>query len=136
MLFCILQKDFKQRPKYKILLNHPFIKRSERSAVDVRTWYNLVVPQKHPVSNSLSFQSNIGRHSGRMLRSSTAGSPSPSGSNTFVTTPGTRPSRYEEFSLPSPNLRTPTPSTPGTPSPNNSIPPEPPPRLIHLQTNF
>jgi serine/threonine protein kinase len=132
--YCLI-KDYKCRPKYSDLLKHPFIQRSERSAVDVRTWYNLVIPSQkrnEKFSSSLSFQSNpmsTLRHSGRMLRSSTAGSPSPSGSNSFVTTPGSaRPSRYEEFTLPSPNRRTPTPSTPGTPSPNTAIPPEPPPR--------
>jgi len=131
---CLI-KEYKYRPKYPVLLKHPFIKKSERSAVDVRTWYNLVMPQpkrNERFSSSLSFQSNplnSLRSSGRVLRNATStGSPSPSGSNSFVTTPGSvRPSRYEEWAVPS-NRRTPTPSTPGTPSPNTAIPPEPPPR--------
>ncbi|XP_067661825.1 dual specificity mitogen-activated protein kinase kinase 7-like isoform X1 [Haliotis asinina] len=34
-----LTKDYKKRPKYKKLLEHPFIKRYEKERVDVASWY-------------------------------------------------------------------------------------------------
>ena len=34
-----LTKDYKQRPKYKRLLEHEFIKKSERMRVDVSSWF-------------------------------------------------------------------------------------------------
>ena len=34
-----LTKDYKQRPKYKRLLDHEFIKKSERMRVDVSSWF-------------------------------------------------------------------------------------------------
>ena len=34
-----LMKNYKDRPKYKKLLQHPFIKRYEKEAVDVGAWY-------------------------------------------------------------------------------------------------
>ncbi|XP_043216999.1 dual specificity mitogen-activated protein kinase kinase 7-like isoform X1 [Amphibalanus amphitrite] len=40
-----LTKDYKQRPKYKRLLDHEFIKKSERMRVDVSSWFRDVQAQ-------------------------------------------------------------------------------------------
>jgi len=87
------------------------------------------------------------------MRSSTSGSSTGStASNSSVTLSpspsSSRPSRYEEFNIlsprtgawrtnfdrlnsePLPNVR--SPSTPGTPSPNTGIPPDPPPRFSRM----
>jgi mitogen-activated protein kinase kinase 7 len=135
-----LEKDYRRRPKYKALLAHPFIKINAEKSVDIRKWYEVVCGRRiYPYTSSSSYPSSIGRHSGRMRspaangRLPSLGSPSPTA----------RPSRYEEFSLPSPRqgLRTSfdrlnseplpsvrTPSTPGSPSPLHGTPPQPPPR--------
>ncbi|RWS30278.1 Dual specificity mitogen-activated protein kinase kinase 7-like protein [Leptotrombidium deliense] len=39
---CCLTKDYKKRPKYKKLLEHPFIKANEQRKVDVSSWFKLV----------------------------------------------------------------------------------------------
>lgn len=130
-----LRKNFHDRPKYRQLLEHQFIKNSERNAINLQTWLDVVTGPRRIfyTSGSLNYPHGNGRHSGRLYRSTTnpTSSPSPGSS-------GGR-SRYDDFNLPSPrpsardyvfhsdsssSLR--TPSTPGTPSPN--APPEPPPR--------
>lgn len=37
-----LAKDYRKRPKYKTLLEHPFIKISEKRPVDLTVWYDIV----------------------------------------------------------------------------------------------
>ncbi|CAL8095481.1 unnamed protein product [Orchesella dallaii] len=141
-----LKKNFQERPKYKQLLEHPFIKKSEQTMVNLQTWLDIVSGERRMYypTNSFSFPSNNMRHSGRFYRSTTNPSSSfPSSSPS----PGSSRSRYEDFALPnSPRAGTradfhvlhsdsssslKTPSTPGTPSPN--APPDPPPRRS-LQT--
>ena len=34
-----LKKDVQQRPKYDVLLDHPFIKQMEELKIDVAAWY-------------------------------------------------------------------------------------------------
>lgn len=42
---CSLIKDFKRRPKYRKLLDHPFIVRYELLHVDVGAWVKQVLPR-------------------------------------------------------------------------------------------
>ena len=141
-----LRKNYKDRPKYKELLQHNFIKINEAKSVDMKTWYEVMCgsARKYQYSSSSSFPS-LGRSSGRMRSSPTVAS-SGSSISSATTSPSPssgRVSRYEEFRLPSPrsssrsafdrlnseplpHMR--SPSTPGTPSPNTGIPPDPPPR--------
>lgn len=42
---CSLTKNYKHRPKYKKLLEHPFIKKYEAMSVDVSVWYASVTKQ-------------------------------------------------------------------------------------------
>lgn len=127
-----LRKNFHERPKYKQLLEHPFIKASAQNTINLQTWLDVVTGPRRMLYPSGSLQYPNRHHPGRLYRSTTNPTSSPS--------PGSSRSRYEDFSLPSPrpsprdfyvlnsdsssSLR--TPSTPGTPSPN--APPEPPPR--------
>jgi serine/threonine protein kinase len=92
--YCLV-KNYKERPKYKYLLEHTFIKNSDAKPIDIRTWYNIVCGSstpstilanrqlQSPSAASLnnyylpgSGSSSVGRHSSR-LRSS----PSPSSSS-------------------------------------------------------
>lgn len=133
-----LRKNFHERPKYKQLLEHPFIKASAQSTINLQTWLDVVTGPRRTIYPTCSLNyPHPNRHSARLYRSTTNPTSSPS--------PGSSRSRYEDFALPSPrpgardfhgfhsdstsSLR--TPSTPGTPSPN--APPEPPPRYSHLK---
>ncbi|CAG7836292.1 unnamed protein product [Allacma fusca] len=142
-----LKKNYKDRPKYKDLLQHEFIKTNEVKHADMKTWYDVMCgsARKYQYSSSSSFPS-LGRSSGRLRSSPTVGSTgsSVSSATTSPSPSSLRGSRYEDFRLPSPrstarsafdrlssepgpSLR--SPSTPGTPSPIIGIPPDPPPRF-------
>lgn len=44
-LFCFsLTKNYKERPKYRKLLDHKFLKMAEISNVDVAEWFGKTVP--------------------------------------------------------------------------------------------
>ena len=40
-----LTKDYKKRPKYKILLQHPFVLQYKQTNVDVKSWFKSVLAQ-------------------------------------------------------------------------------------------
>jgi len=146
-----LAKSYRDRPKYKDLLKHDFIRIHETKPVDVGTWYKIYcAPRKIHHSHGLS---NLGRHSGRTTRGeqrgvgTTSGRLGSTGSPSPITpSPGSGRSRQEDWLLqsprglrsnfdrlnsdPSPNARS-NASTPGTPSPLQGYAPDPPPRYVN-----
>lgn len=42
---CCLLKEVRNRPKYRKLLDHPFIKHFDETPVDVAAWFALIAPQ-------------------------------------------------------------------------------------------
>uniref|UniRef100_A0A914WBQ5 mitogen-activated protein kinase kinase n=2 Tax=Plectus sambesii TaxID=2011161 RepID=A0A914WBQ5_9BILA len=60
-MFCdfvgqCLTKDYRQRPKYKKLLEHPFIKYYETAQVDVATWFSQVMMTPSTPDANSNFQ--------------------------------------------------------------------------------
>lgn len=45
---CSLTKNYKNRPKYRDLLDHPFLKLYERESVNVASWFGLTLSQIEP----------------------------------------------------------------------------------------
>ena len=45
-------KNYKDRPKYKKLLSHPFIQRYEKEEVDVGAWYRSHMKNLEAANNS------------------------------------------------------------------------------------
>ena len=112
-----LMKDYKDRPKYKKLLMHPFIKKYEREEVDLGAWYrsvmistngsgsssSLTTPNNNQLIGSLDMTSSNSERtafkpqpSPRIVRSAWRPPPTTSSTSTTPSSPPSYPSAISE----------------------------------------